>query len=224
MKKTTLLIAAAAAFALSAGPAEAQPTGFTTKIDNPYWPMTPGSRWVYREGAQRVTVTVTSRTKRVASGIKARVVRDRVTEDGKLVEDTLDWYAQDSKGNIWYLGEDTKEYENGKVTTTEGSWEDGRDGARRGLIMPAKPRPGMRYRQEYYKGEAEDQAKVLRLDASVTVPFGSFDNVLKTRDYTRLEPDAAEHKYYVRGVGPVLAISLKSREREELVSFRAGGS
>src|SRR5918992_1635751 len=131
------------------------PADFTTRIDNPYWPMKPGSRWVYREtdseGArQRVEVTVTRKTKRIANGIEARVVHDVVTEDGEPVEVTDDWYAQDSKGNVWYLGEHTTEYENGKPKTTEGSFEAGVDGAQPGIIMPAKPKPGLRYRQEYY--------------------------------------------------------------------------
>jgi hypothetical protein len=108
---------------------------------------------VYRETSidgtvQRVVVKVTHRTKRIANGITARVVRDTVTEKGQLVEDTFDWYAQDRRGNVWYLGESTKEYENGKVVSTRGSWEAGVDGARAGIAMPARPRPGLQYRQE----------------------------------------------------------------------------
>jgi hypothetical protein len=114
-------------------PVELDPADFTIRIDNPYWPMKPGSRWVYRErdsegNEQRVVVTVTRETKRIM-GIEARVVHDVVTENGRLKEDTYDWYAQDERGNVWYLGEDTKEYENGKVSSTEGSWEAGVDGA-----------------------------------------------------------------------------------------------
>jgi hypothetical protein len=136
-------------------PVTLDPADFTTRIDNPYWPMRPGSRWVYREtdseGArQRVVVTVTRRTKLIANGIRARVVHDVVTEDGKPVEVTDDWYAQDRTGNVWYLGEATTEYENGKPATTEGSFEAGVDGAQPGIIMPAKPRPRLSYRQEYY--------------------------------------------------------------------------
>jgi len=123
------------------------PADFTASIDNPYWPMAPGDRWVYREsdaegGERRVEVTVTNDTKTIM-GIEARVVHDVVTEDGAIVEDTYDWYAQDADGNIWYLGEDTKEYENGKVTTTEGSWQAGVDGAQPGIVVAADPVPGI---------------------------------------------------------------------------------
>jgi hypothetical protein len=190
--------------------------------------MIPGSRWVYREsdadGAElRVEVTVTERTKRIL-GIDATVVHDVVTEDGELVEVTYDWYAQDTAGNVWYLGEATKEYENGKVVTTAGSWEAGIDGAQAGVVMPAEPRVGLAYRQEHYAGEAEDRGRVLSLDERAEVPFGSFDGVLMTRDWTPLEPDVLEHKFYARGVGPVLALGLSGGGgREELVAFVDGG-
>ena len=165
--------------------------------------MAPGSRWISREREEghvfRVSVTVTRRTRVVASGIRARVVHDIVTEKGRVVENTYDWYAQDRAGNVWYLGEDTKAYEPGKPVSTQGSWEDGVDGARRGIAMPAHPRVGMSYRQEYYRGKAEDRGRVLSLDKRATVPFGTFNHLLQTRDYTRLEPDATEHKYYAQG-------------------------
>jgi hypothetical protein len=206
------------------------PTDFTTNIDNPFWPMRPGSRWVYRETdpegtRQRVVVTVTNRTKKIANGITARVVRDVVTEGGKPVEVTDDWYAQDRAGNVWYLGESTTEYENGKPTTTAGSFEAGVDGAQPGIIMPAKPRPGLRYRQEYYKGEAEDKAQVLSLKQQVEVPFGHLrpGRVLMTRDLNPLKPKILEFKFYARGIGPVLAVGVSGgSDREELVSFRRG--
>ena len=208
---------------------ELDPSEFTTKIDNPYWPMAPGSHWVYVEtdgkrGEARVQVTVTSQSKSIA-GIQAVVVHDVVSEDGELVEDTYDWYAQDAEGNIWYLGEDTKEYENGKVKSTEGSWEAGVDGAQAGILLPAHPKPGLAYRQEYYKGEAEDAPEVLSIEEKAEVPFGSFDHVLLTRDYTPLEPDLVEHKFYARGVGPVLAMTVSGgSDREELVGFEHAGS
>ncbi|HET6748137.1 MAG TPA: hypothetical protein VFL71_02660, partial [Actinomycetes bacterium] len=131
-----------------------------------------------------------------------------------------DWYAQDDKGNIWYLGEDTKEYENGKVSSTEGSWEAGVDGAQPGILLPASPQPGLSYRQEYYKGEAEDAAQVLSVDKQAKVPFGAFKDVLQTKDFTPLQPEILEHKYYAQGVGPVLVIGVKGgASREELVRF-----
>jgi hypothetical protein len=198
-------------------PVTLEPSNFTTKIDNPYFPLAPGSRWVFREGPQRVEITVTNDTKKI-EGITTRVVRDVVTEDGKLVEDTHDWYAQDSAGNVWYMGEATTEYEKGKPKTTEGSWEAGVDGAEPGVIMPAKPRPGLSYRQEYYKGHAEDRAKVITLDAQVKVPSGRFDRVLETEDIAPLGKGTVEHKYYARGTGQVLAVG-SGGDREELVSF-----
>jgi hypothetical protein len=209
-------------------PVKLDPANFTTKIDNPYWPMKPGSRWVYREtdsegAGQRVVVTVTRRTKLIANGVTARVVHDVVTEDGKPVEVTEDWYAQDRAGNIWYLGEDTTEYENGKPVSKKGSFEAGLDGAEPGVIMPAHPRVGMRYRQEYYKGHAEDRARIFSLRERVEVPFGFFRQTLMTREENPLEPRVLEYKFYARGVGPVLAVSVSGgSDREELVRFRRG--
>lgn len=209
-------------------PVELDPADFVDRIDNPYWPMSPGSRWVYREtsadGAeQRVVVTVTDRTKQIL-GIDAVVVHDVVTEDGAVKEDTIDWYAQDVDGNVWYLGEKTAEYENGKVVSTEGSWEAGVGGAQAGVVVPAQPRVGLSYRQEYLKGEAEDAAEILGVDEKIEVPFGRFDRVLLTKDYTPLDPNLLEHKFYARGVGPALVIALTGGGgREELVSFRRGG-
>ncbi len=178
------------------------PAAFTTTIDNEYFPMKPGTTFVYEGGAQRGEMTVTSDTKKVM-GVQCVVVDHREWEGGKLIERTYDWFAQDKKGTVWYFGEDTKEYENGKVVSTKGSWEAGVDGAKPGIIMPADPKVGQSYRQEYYPGEAMDMAKVLSLNASVTVPYGSFDRALETREWTPLQPGFSEKKYYVRGVGPL---------------------
>jgi hypothetical protein len=208
-------------------PVTLDPADFTTEITNEYWPMAPGDRWVYREtdgqgGEQRVEVTVTDMEKTVM-GIEALVVRDVVSEDGQLVEDTFDWYAQDADGNIWYLGEDTKEFENGKVKTTAGSWEHGVDGAQAGIIVPASPEPGLEYRQEYYAGEAEDTATVLSVDEWVEVPSGAYRDVLMTKDYTPLDPEILEHKFYAKGVGPVLVLAVSGgSDREELLSSSRG--
>jgi hypothetical protein len=199
------------------------PADFTTEINNPYWPITPGSKWVYRGqeggGNQRIEVTVTNETKKI-DGIESRVVKDEVTEGGNSVEITRDWYAQDSAGNVWYMGEDTKEYKKGKVSSTKGSWEHGVNGAYAGVIMPAKPRVGLAYRQEYYKGEAEDRARVLSLDAQAIVPFGRFAHALETEDTTPLEPKVVEHKYYARNVGPVLKDTPSGGGREALIDYR----
>ena len=209
-------------------PVNLNPADFTTRIDNPYWPMRRGSRWVYRETdsegtKQRVVVTVTRRTRLIANGVRARVVRDVVTEDGTPIEVTDDYYAQDRAGNIWYLGEATTEYENGKPTSTEGSFEAGVDGAQPGIIMPAKPRVGLAYREEYYAGHAEDKARIVSLREQAEVPFGHFRRVLMTRNTNPLEPKSVEFKFYARGVGPVLAIGVSGgSDREELVSFNRG--
>jgi len=206
-----------------AEPSNLDPADFTTAIDNPYWPMAPGDRLIYREtgdqGAERrVVVTVTPDTKTIM-GVEARVVHDIVSENGSVVEDTFDWYAQDADGNLWYLGEDTKEYENGKLKTTEGSWEAGVDGAEPGIILPAHPEPGLSYREEYYKGHAEDGASVLTLDAHAKVPYGTYDNLLQTRNYSGIEPDVVEEKCYAQGVGPVLEVTISGGvDRAELVS------
>jgi hypothetical protein len=206
-------------------PANLDPAEFTTEIENPYWPLRPGARWVYREvengEVQRVEVTVTNRTKRIANGVTARVVRDVVTLGGEPTEITDDWYAQDSAGNVWYLGEDTAEYENGKVVSRAGAWEAGVGGADAGVIMPANPEVGMKYRQEYDPGNAEDKGSVVSLDATAKVPFGSFDHVLKTRDVNPLEKNVVEFKFYARGVGPVETIQTSGGEAHEvLLSYR----
>lgn len=204
-------------------PVDLDPADFVDEIDNPYWPLKPGSRWVYTEtdadgNEMQVEVTVTDEKKDIL-GISATVVHDVVSQDGEVIEDTLDWYAQDVDGNIWYMGEDTKEYEDGEVVSTEGSWEAGVDGAQAGIAVPGNPESGMTYRQEYYAGEAEDRGKILSLDEHVEVPYGAFDGCLQTEDTTPLEPDVLENKYYCRGVGPVLAVDLSGGGREELVTF-----
>jgi hypothetical protein len=198
------------------------PSDFTTRIDNRHFPMAPGTRWVYREMGengreQRDVVTVTNQVK-VVDGVRARVVHDVETQGGVRLEDTFDWYAQDGAGNVWYLGESTREYEHGKVATTEGSWEAGVDGAQAGVIMPARPVVGLGYRQEQYRGHAEDRAEVVGIDQHAVVPFGRFSHVLVTEDTNALARDVEEHKYYASGVGPVLTVSMGGR-REELMRF-----
>jgi hypothetical protein len=180
---------------------------FVEVIDNPYLPLAVGSSWRYEgtddEGATEVVeITVLDETRPVM-GVTTRVVRDRVTVDGELVEDTLDWYAQDATGNVWYFGEEVKDYEDGRVVSTAGSWEAGVDGALPGIAMPASPRPGETFRQEYFAGEAEDMFEILAVDASIDTPTGTFTDALLTRDWTPLEPGVAEEKLYVAGIGKV---------------------
>jgi hypothetical protein len=200
------------------------PADFTTEITNRWWPMAPGDSWVYQEtdadgAVQRVEVTVLDETYTVAAGIEARVVHDVVTtDDGAVVEDTRDWYAQDADGNIWYLGEETAEYEDGQIVSTEGSWEAGLDGAQPGILVPADPEPGLAYRQEYLADEAEDEAVVLSVEEQVEVGPARWTGVLMTRDTTPLEPEIAELKFYAPDVGPVLVLQISGgQSREELV-------
>jgi hypothetical protein len=208
-------------------PIKLDPANFTTRIDNPYWPMVPGSRWVYRETEngrrQRIEVNVTRATKRIA-GVTARVVHDVASANGHVVEDTYDWYAQDKAGNVWYLGEDTTAYRNGKPVSRAGSWQAGVDGAQAGVILPARPRAGLTYRQEYYAGHAEDAARVLSIDEQVQAPFGHFTGALLTKDYTPLEPKLVEYKLYARRVGLVLDVTVSGgAERQELVRYHDAG-
>jgi hypothetical protein len=198
------------------------PADMTVDITNKYWPMTPGQTWVYEEtdGDGTVTrdeVTVLDRTQTI-DGIEARVVHDLATQNGQTVEDTTDWYAQDSQGTVWYLGEQTAEYANGQVSSTEGSWVAGKDGAQPGVLLPADPAPGTTYRQEYLEGEAQDEARVLSTDERAQTPTGTYDHALLTRDTTPLEPDLVELKWYVPDVGPVLTLTPSGEvSREQLV-------
>jgi hypothetical protein len=199
------------------------PANFVAAIDHPYFPLTPGTMMVFEgstsEGSERVETYVTKDTKRIL-GVDCVVVRDRVLVDGGLVEETLDWYAQDKSGNVWYFGEDSGEYEEGALVGTKGSWEAGVDGAIAGIIMPANPQVGDTYQQEYYAGEAEDMAKVVSLTESSVVPYGSFDNLLMTEEWTPLEPGLLEHKYYAEGVGLLLEVLVEGGSgRVELVAL-----
>ena len=203
-----------------------KPSDFTTKIDNKYFPLKPGTTFVYRGKTADATegdiVAVTSDTKNII-GVDCVVVNDKVTEDGKVTEQTYDWYAQDKDGNVWYFGEHVTEYKNGKVTGHEGSWESGVDGARPGIAMRAAPRVGQTYRQEYSRGVAEDRARVLKLDGSVKVPYGSYNHVLVTEEFTPLEPGVVERQYYVAGVGDIIEATVKGQlERIELVAVKRG--
>ena len=209
---------------------ELDPAEFTTKINNPYWPMAPGNKWVFSEtdtigGHEKVVVKVLDKTKMIANGIEARVIRDTVTEKGVPVEITDDWFAQDSAGNIWYLGEYVTNYKNGEVVDHDGSFEAGVEGAEAGVVMPAHPKAGMEFRQEYYKGVAEDKAAIVTVgDEQVQVPFGYFKkDLVMTRDLVPLEPKVEELKFFAPGVGPLLSVHTDGTGgRGELVSFTKG--
>jgi hypothetical protein len=216
-----VLLGTAALPAAAAGRTTPGPAHFSTTIDNPFLPFLPGTRMVYRSTdageTGREVVRVTTRT-RLVDGVRVRVVRDRAYAGGQLVEDTRDFYAQDRRGNVWYFGENTKTLENGTVTSTKGSWLAGRNGADAGIVMEAHPKVGDTYSQEDAPGVAEDRAKVLSLDAAATVPYGSFTGLLKTKDFSPLEPAVVEHKFFLRGVGSVLEKEVRGgNERLALV-------
>jgi len=201
------------------------PQDFVTTVDNPRLPFVPGMRWVYRahEGGelQRIVVTALHRNRQI-EGIDATVVHDVVRVKGRIVEDTHDWYGQDTDGNVWYLGERTREYDEDGSFSTEGSWEAGKHGAHAGIAMPAHPVDGQTYRQEYRPGVAEDLAKVVDQDTMVRVPFGFYRHTWLTEETTPLEPRASEMKFYARGIGVVEEDTVSPRPaRTVLVSFRA---
>jgi hypothetical protein len=216
----------AASLPRGSDPVTIDPANFTTLIDNSWWPMAVGSEWRYTETdaegtVSKVVVTVTPDTK-VIMGVTTVVVHDVLSEDGNTVEDTFDWYAQDLAGNIWYFGEDTKEFTDSGVDTA-GSWEAGVDGALPGVIVPADPQPGLTYREEYLAGEAEDQAMVLSIDEQAEVAAGSYTGLLMTKNFTPVEPDVLEYKWYAQDVGQVLAITVSGgSDREELDKYTAG--
>jgi hypothetical protein len=198
------------------------PADFTTKIDNPNFTLTPGTTFVYEgtteNGFEHDEVTVTSDTKTIL-GVTCVVVKDTVTADGELIEDTLDWYAQDKQGNVWYFGENAKQYAGGLIVGIEGSWEAGVNGAQPGIVMEANPKVGDIYRQEFAPGEAEDMAEVLSLTEPTTVPFGSYPNCLMTKEFSGLEPDVTEHKFYANGVGFIKSIDVGTNFGIDLVGI-----
>jgi hypothetical protein len=200
------------------------PTHFAAPIDNPWFPLRPGTTYIYRgrkDGKpSREVLAVTHLTKTI-QGVRATVLHDNLYLDGKLAERTSDWYAQDADGNVWYLGEATAELDRkGHVTSREGSWQAGVDGAEAGIYMPAHPKAGESFSQEFYKGHAEDHFRVLRLNARVRVPYVGSRQALLTKEWTPLEPGVVDHKVYVRGIGTVLEQQVGGGERAELVSLK----
>lgn len=198
------------------------PADFVANVAHPFLTLKPGAKWVY-DGDEHVEIEVLPETKLIL-GVAATVVRDQVFVDDELAEDTLDWYAQDRDGNVWYFGEKTAEYENGKVTSTAGSWEGGVDGAVPGIVLLAAPEVGDEYRQEFLTGEAEDLARITALSGSITVPAGTWSgpDVLVTEEWTPLEPDVREQKTYARGFGVVESRTIKGgTEVTTLTSYTA---
>ena len=199
-----------------------QPGDLSATITNSLFPGATGARWVLEaqtdEGKERIEISIDGSTKDVW-GTTATIIRDTVYLDGEMIEDTWDWFAQDTAGNVWYLGEETYEYENGEVVCDCGAWEAGINDALPGIIMMAEPKVGESYRQEFLKGEAEDLAEVLSVNESVTVPAGSFTGCLKTRDLSTVDRTAEELKYYCPGVGLVLETDIDGEERAELVEY-----
>jgi hypothetical protein len=191
-------------------------------VTNTLFPAPVGAQWVYEghteDGMERTEISVLEETKDVF-GTTARVVRDTVYLEGELIEDTWDWYAQDADGNVWYLGEETYEYENGEKKCDCGSWESGVDGAQPGIVMLAAPKVGDAYRQEYYVNEAEDLAEIVELGVSITVAAGSFSDCIKTRDLSAIERDVEEFKTYCPGVGVVFEEAPADDETTELVEY-----
>jgi hypothetical protein len=200
------------------------PANFVAGVDNRYFPLTPGTILRYRGFAengktpQTDVAIVTHRTKRIL-GVACTVVRDKVSSRGKPIERTDDWYAQDKQGNVWYFGEDARNFEHGRFVKAGDSWESGVDGAQPGIIMEAAPERGDTYRQEYYRGHAEDQGRVLGGGGAVRVPFRRFRHTLSTVERTRLEPRARELKFYAAGVGEIKSKVVRGdHERFALVS------
>jgi|CXWL01.1.fsa_nt_gi hypothetical protein len=197
---------------------------FVSKINNKFFTLTPGTTYLYesetKDGLERIEVTVTEE-KRLVMGVETTVVWDRVWLDGKLLEDTKDWYAQDKEGNVWYFGEYSQEFEDGKFIGTSGSWEAGIDGAKPGIVMLASPQIGDIYKQEYYFGVAEDMGEILSLDETVLISNDRFYNCLKTKDWNSLEPEVLEFKYYCSEVGG-LVLEENSRDQKTVELIDVG--
>jgi hypothetical protein len=215
-----LSLIVAALFAAGSGGATA---GYAPRVDNPWFPLSPGTTLVYRgvkDGKAARDVVKVLHTTKTIQGVRCTSVSDRLYLAGRLEERTTDWYAQDRRGNVWYFGEATAELDrSGHVTSTEGSWLAGRNGARAGIYMPARPHVGQTGRQEYYKGHAEDHFAVVSVRARVSVPYVSSTRAVLTREWTPLEPGTLDHKYYVRGIGTVKEVTVKGPlERDVLVS------
>ena len=206
-------------------PAAPGPGHFGRHTQNPWFPLRPGTVYVYRgtdEGEPvRDVLTVTRRTKTI-QGVRCTVIEDRLYERGRLAERTTDWYATADDRTVWYFGEATATLDRGgKVDSREGSWQSGVDGAEAGIYMPGRPRVGQSGRQEFYEGHAEDHFTIVSLTQRSDTPAASSRHALLTREFTPLEPGVIDHKIYVRGIGIVIEESVKGgSEHLELVSVR----
>lgn len=198
------------------------PRDFVKGVTNPFFPLVPGTTKVFEkktdEGTERVEVTVTSDTKTLL-GVECMVVRDVVSIGNELIEDTQDYFAQDRSGNVWYFGELVMNFEDGELRDLGGSWRAGEDGAKPGIVMQARPEARNVYRQEFLANEAEDAASVTGLGRTVRVPFGVLNGCLETLDFTPLEPDHFEAKFYAPGIGLALEVNTESGERVELIGI-----
>ncbi|MDX1942945.1 MAG: hypothetical protein SFU99_20445 [Saprospiraceae bacterium] len=202
-----------------------KPEDFTnsTQLTNPYFRFDASKTYIYEgqteDGLERIVVKRRMITKEIL-GIQCVVVNDSVTLNGILIENTDDWYAQDNLGNVWYFGEDVKNYNtNGSFKDKHGSWEAGVDGAKPGIVMPANPQKGLAYRQEYYFNEAEDEAEIIETGLTITTVLGTFTNCIKTHDFTALEPDLQENKFYAPGIGLIKEINLTDKEEIFLIKI-----
>lgn len=217
-------LAALAALGAAVATSGATPPGFTARVDNPWYPLEPGTTYTYRgvkDGQpSRDVFIVTHRTTTVDSA-PCVVIQDRLYLSGHLGERTTEWFSQDKQGNVWYFGENTATLDKkGHVTSTSGTWRAGVKAAKPGIFMFAHPTVGRSAQQEFFKGQAEDHFQVLNLHASVRVPFASSHRALLTKEWTPLEPGTIDHKLYLRGVGTVLEQTVKGgSERAALVSF-----
>jgi hypothetical protein len=225
MMLVVLVVLGSTGIAASAASSAPSPGDFVRRVDNPWFPLVSGTTFVYRgvkDGKPARDVFTVTRATKTIQGVRCTPVRDRLYLAGRLEERTTDWYAQDREGNVWYFGEETAELDRaGRVTSTEGTWQAGRDGAQAGIYMTARPMVGQSRRQEYYKGHAEDHFSVLSPHASVSVPYTTSKRALLTKEWTPLEPGTLDHKYYVRGIGEVKEVTVKGpTERAELVSVR----
>uniref|UniRef100_UPI0032169EAB hypothetical protein n=1 Tax=uncultured Draconibacterium sp. TaxID=1573823 RepID=UPI0032169EAB len=196
---------------------------FVAGFTNEYLAFETGKIFTYEgeteDGMETIVVEVTDETKEIM-GVETTVVTDSVFLDGELIEATMDWYAEDSEGNVWYFGEYSEEWEDGEFLGTEGSWEAGVDDALPGMLMPANPKMGMKYQQEYYEDEAEDMAMVINLNKTIEIEIGTFEGCLETMEWSPLEPGEREHKFYKPGVGLVMELKPKGgRSTVELISI-----